>query len=232
MAFPDTINDIEPFLDISQADYQLVQKYQQAKLNGNFSEASEILSQISNGNQKITSASRLNEIVNGIKDTANFYATNVESYVIRKQQEWQDVIDKFTYVGQWSSTIIYEKNNIVSYTVDGDKLLFICVVTSRNGVEPIDTNYWRQFTVRGKIGEKGKDTVFAFDWDSSVDYAINTIVQYNRYLWISTQANKNQTPQDGSVYWGIVLKTSQPIYPVQTTQPTNQDVGELWFEVI
>jgi hypothetical protein len=235
MSFPQNPSTILQFLDLTTEDSELLKQYQTALQNGDSALAQQILIQITNYTQKIIDANRLNQIRTCVIDLYNFYTSNVEDYITTKQTEWIDIINRFSYINTYQSTVSYQKNNIVSYTDNNDLTkLYICISTpSRVNIPPNDTRYWRVFTIQGMRGTTNStNTTFMYTWDSSYSYSANMIVVYNNNWWFSTQSSTNQTPQEGSSYWQSILETAQPIYPIQSTQPASQHVGELWFEVI
>ena len=46
------------------------------------------------------------------------------------------------------------------------------------------------------------------------------------------ELQNNNQPVQSSAYWDLVLKAPQVIYPIQSAQPTDQTIGELWFELL
>lgn len=233
--FPESVDEFEQFLDITTTDYSLIKEYQEALGSGDVTTAQSVLSQIPQATQKIISSMRLNQLRDAILAMEKFYSTtDISGYINSKQTEWQNIINQFDYIGTYNATTQYSKNNIVDFTYNGVKKLYLNIYES---VTPIDTNplnetYWRVFTIQGQKGDNGVGATFAFTWDGSVNYTTNTIVVWDNAWWNCTQANSNQQPQDGSDYWQLVLNVTQAIYPVQGSIPTNMQEGELWFKVV
>lgn len=231
--FPTTIDNIPSFLDVTTADATLLSQFETAIQSGNFTLASSILSQIQNSDQKIITASRLNQLRDAILALEQFYSSDIVTYVNQKQAEWQAIVDRFGYIADFSPSVPYIKNNIVSYSANGNKDLYICKVNTLAGILPTNTIYWLKFTIVGMRGDSGSNGVsFSFDWSSSFLYSANTIVTYNGEWWYSTQSNQNQVPIEGSSVWEKVMSAPQEHYPIQTAQPTNQVTGDLWFKLL
>lgn len=232
--FPNNIDNFSVFLNMSQNDYQLIKQYQEAIQVGNMALAQQIFNQIPQGGQKIITALRFNQLREAILAMEEFYGTDIKPYITTKQTEWQGIVNQFSYKGNFNSTTQYETNNIVQYTYNGLTQLYINIYQGVTpiGIYPINTTYWRVFTIQGQQGESGVGATFAFAWDSSVSYALNTIVVFNNTWWNCTQANQNQQPTEGSDYWQPILYVTQSIYPIQTAQPPSQKTGELWFKVV
>lgn len=233
--FPQQIDNIQSFLDVTSSDFEAINGYQNAIRTGNFALAQDFLTQIANADRKIVSAERLNQIKDALDAVQNFYKTDIEPYINQKQIEWQDIINQFSYVGRYSATEIYLKNNIVVFGINGRDYLFICNVTPPNmGIPPTNTEYWTQFTIQGKQGQSSTEfsTTFLFEWDSSTEYGENVLVIYDNKWWISKLANVNQTPQFGSPFWEVAMTVLQMTFPISNTAPLNQEIGGLWFRVV
>lgn len=230
--FPNQIDDIPSFLDVTQSDAQLLSTFQTAMRNGDFNTANLTLQQISNYNQKIVSAERLNKLRDAILAIENFYNTTVYPYIENKQTEWQNIINQFSYQGDWNNSTQFLTNNIVKYNINGQDYLFLCLLQN-SGQSVTNTTYWRKLTIQGVKGDNNTDTTsFSFEWNPSTTYQPNTIVAYVNAWYVALQTNINSQPSEGSTMWQQVLVFPQPIYPIQSTQPISQQIGELWFEVI
>lgn len=233
--FPQQKDDIQSFLDVTSSDFEAINGYQNAIRTGNFELAQNYLTQIANADRKIISAEKMNKIKDALDAVQQFYKTDIEPYINQKQVEWQNIINQFSYVGRYSSTATYVKNNIVVYNINGIDYMFICNVTPPTiGIPPTNENYWRQFTIQGKKGTSGTSiaTTFLFEWKSSIEYGVNTLVVYNNQWWISKQESINQTPQSGSAYWEIAMTMYQMSFPISTAPPVSQEVGGLWFKMV
>ncbi|MEG1855468.1 MAG: hypothetical protein RR231_08175 [Acinetobacter sp.] len=176
----------------------------------------------------------MNQIRDAVLALEQFYGTDVQPYIALKQQEWTNIVNLFSYIGLFNSTTQYYRNNMVLYVNNGLSQIYI---NTFNGVTPIgtlpiNTAYFRVLTIQGQKGESGAGSAFLFEWLSSTHYNVHDIVVYNNSWWIAKQPNQNQQPQEGSLYWELVLTTTQAIYPVQSNIPPAQTTGELWFRVV
>jgi hypothetical protein len=52
------------------------------------------------------------------------------------------------------------------------------------------------------------------DWSSSTNYAVNEAVRYLGFIWICSQANRNQIPADGSIYWFKGVESAEKTFTV------------------
>lgn len=74
---------------------------------------------------------------------------------------------------------------------------------------------------------------FAWVWDSNTEYNLNDVVVYGNKWWVATQVNRGQQPQAGTAYWQEILTALPAIQiPVTATQPTDQTIGDQWYQVI
>lgn len=230
--FPEKIDEIPRFLDITQSDAILVGKVQDAIKSGDLALANSFLLQIQDYDKKVVNAVRLNKIRDAILALEQFYKTDFTNYINQKQTEWQSELNKFDYKEDWSSGNLYNKNNIVRYNNNGAFHLYICIKnTPTTNISPLNNNYWIDLTKQGTRGQSGTNGAnFLFEWKPDFPYQPNTIVSYEGGWWISTRQSQNQMPAEGSAYWNLVLYAPQPVFPLQSNRPTGQGNGELWFE--
>ena len=230
--FPNQVQTFTTFLDITVSDAKLIQQYQSAMQDGDLATAQEIYAQIPNASQKIINAQKLNTIINTCEALENFYKTDVQPYVEDKQEEWQGIIDLFSYKGGYNTSTTYYKNNFVTYTSDGVEYVYIAVSNPPVGTAPTNTTYWRVLSVRGEKGASGSGMAFIGEWSSSVNYSVNNIVTHSNYVWASTQSSTNQEPSDTSSYWVKIGEVRPAEIPVQTDEPTALETGDLWFKIV
>lgn len=228
-AFPGDIDSFTTWLDIIASDGALVLQYQQAMQAGNTVLANQILAQIPSASQKIIKATDLNKLTQAILAVERFYKTDVEPYIQEQQTNWLDTIQRFSYKGEWASGTTYEVNNFVSYTVSGATLIYLATSNPPVGTPPTNTNYWRLLSIQGQQGPSGEGVSYRQEWNSSAQYYTNDTVTYGGALWIATQNSQGQTPQSGSQYWQLVMSLGLTTYPIQDSEPTEQEVGGLWF---
>ena len=71
--FPGQIDTFPTMLDITADDAAWVKRYQDAMEAGNYDVAQRVLSQISNGQQKIISAGLMNDVLDGLTATEQYF---------------------------------------------------------------------------------------------------------------------------------------------------------------
>ena len=233
--FPDELDSWEEFLDVVESDADLLKQYQQYILNGDMANAQNVYKQIPDANRKFIGALVMNQFADAIMSLETFYGNSgFESYIDVKQNEWQTIIDRFSYRGVYNNSVQYIKNNIVLYNIEGQNYLFINTYdkTTPPNTPPTNTNYWRILTIRGKKGDAGSSTTFYFEWESSMEYKTNNVVAFGSSLYVALEDNVNVRPSTNSDYWQLIFQSSVRRYPLQREQPSGASVGDLWFRII
>nr|DAI44982.1 MAG TPA: hypothetical protein [Caudoviricetes sp.] len=232
--YPGELDNITLKSNITNAtDAQLVAQIQASILAGDFANASAILNANPQLNGKIFNANDYNQIRDAILALERFYNSDIKNYITEKQATWVAEVDKFNYKGVYSPTTQYYKNNMVDYTTTEGTFLYLCIQQPDTGIAPTNTNYWRILTLRGERGLSGEGLSFAWVWDSTMEYNVNDVVVYGNKWWVSTQVNRGQQPANGSAYWTEILTALPAIQiPVTEIQPTDQIIGDQWYQVI
>lgn len=232
--YPGELDNIILKSNITNAtDAQLVAQIQASILAGDFANASAILNANPQLNGKIFNANDYNQIRDAILALERFYNSDIKNYITEKQATWVAEVDKFNYKGVYSPTTQYYKNNMVDYTTTEGTFLYLCIQQPDTGIAPTNTNYWRILTLRGERGLSGEGLSFAWVWDSTMEYNVNDVVVYGNKWWVSTQVNRGQQPANGSAYWTEILTALPAIQiPVTEIQPTDQIIGDQWYQVI
>lgn len=227
--FPDNIDTFTQWLNIVATDGPLISQYLTAMNAGNQALATQILSQIPSGTQKLITATDLNKLSQAILAVERFYKTDIEPYVSNLQTEWGNTINQFSYQGVWSNATSYLQNNIVSYNISGVTLLFLATSNPPIGTQPNNTTYWRVLTIQGQQGPSGTGLAYRQTWNSGTQYQVNQAVTFDGSIWMSLQPSQNVQPGTNASYWREIISLEATSYPIQDTEPTNQDPGSLWF---
>ena len=229
--FPEQVQTFVTMLNMAIADGPAIKGYQQAMQNGNNALAQQYYAQITNADQKFIDATKMNKLMDTCVALQKFYLTDIQPYVENLQTEWTNRIEQFNYLGDYSASILYEVNNFVTYTASGVRNVYICVKVPPIGTAPTNTTYWRKLTIQGLQGPSGENLSFRYGWKSDEVYYPQDVVTYNNVVWGCLVQNSNQTPQSGSTYWKTIYSPEQVVYPFSAEQPTNMQVGYLWFKI-
>ena len=229
--FPEQVQTFVTMLNMAIADGPAIKGYQQAMQNGNNALAQQYYAQITNADQKFIDATKMNKLMDTCVALQKFYLTDIQPYVENLQTEWTNRIEQFNYLGDYSASTLYAVNNFVTYTASGVRNVYICVKVPPIGTAPTNTTYWRKLTIQGLQGPSGDNLSFRYGWKSDEIYYPQDVVTYNNVVWGCLVQNSNQTPQSGSIYWNTIYSPEQVVYPFSVEQPTNMQVGYLWFKI-
>lgn len=279
--FPDSIQTLPQFTDLTSEDESNYLSYLQAIIAGNLANANYYLSLINpNSLVSATSLNTLSDTIGAIQDLYGS-TTTFTDIVDEKQAEWQNIIAKFAYVGEWKEPVEYESDNTYAqydlviydnaiweckandtinripqegtywtqYYVKNSMVGYTDSVTNRNtlyialqDIDTTDTPYesyisdnpkWFRLTLIGIVGDNGDGFSFEGEWKNTLSYSIGDLVTYDEICYSSlTNNNLNHTPNVNPTYWKREFAISMKQIPVQAEMPEDQDIGDLWFEVI
>lgn len=228
--FPsDGVDTFPTYLNVTATDGPLIQQYMEAINAGNQVLANQILAQIPAAEQKVIKATDLNKVMQATLAVERFYKDDIYDYIAQEQQNWENIINQFTYKGIYSSGNTYQKYNMVGYTTNGSTLVYIAIQDVPTGNAPLNETFWRIMTIQGQEGEPGVGLSYRLEWNPATQYEPNQAVTYDGVLWMALQTNINVQPGTDDNIWEKVLDFTVATYPIQPTQPTNLPVGGLWF---
>lgn len=279
--FPDSIQTLPQFTDLTSEDESNYLSYLQAIIAGNLTNANYYLSLINpNSLVSATSLNTLSDTIGAIQDLYGS-TTTFADIVDEKQAEWQSIIAEFAYVGEWEKPVEYESDNTYAqydlviydnaiweckandtinripqegtywtqYYIKNSMVGYTDSVTNRNAlyialqdIDTTDTPYesyisdnpkWFRLTLIGIVGDNGDGFSFEGKWENTLSYSIGDLVTYDEICYSSlTNNNLNHTPNVNPTYWKREFAISMKQIPVQVEMPEDQDIGDLWFEVI
>ena len=230
--FPNDLDTFVNLMNIVSTDGPLVRLVQQQLMDGNFSGAQETLSQIQFASKKILTAEYFNKMRDCILALERFYKTDIGPYLDDKQNIWENFIKQFGFYNVYSPSTQYVKNNYVLFNDNGIDKIFIATQNPPVGILPTNKDYWRELTIEGMRGPTGEGGTFLYDWVNNYRYSPNDIVVYQNKWWVATIENQNSPPYDGSPEWKVLVEMISSVYPLTSVEPTYQNTGQLWFEII
>ena len=111
----------------------------------------------------------MNKLQDAIVEIETFFDGNVRQYILEKQKEWDTYVNDFNWVGEWSSTSKYHKQNIITY--DGNLYLVIKdVVADSKNTPNKDTDHYRQVAYKGDKGNIGLNATYKGEWNGTTAY--------------------------------------------------------------
>ena len=85
--FPNQVDTFPTMLDITTDDAELVKQYQDAMEVGSYDVAQQVLSQIPNNQQKIISAGLMNDVLDGLTATEQYFSDRYSpAYIVSEAQ--------------------------------------------------------------------------------------------------------------------------------------------------
>lgn len=227
--FPGSVDQFKTFLDVTASDGPYIQQYIQALQQNDLQTAQTVLAKIPAASQKLVQAMDLNQLIQAMMAVERFYSTDIYPYIKTQQQNWQAIVNQFSYISAWAPNTTYDINNMVSYSSGGSNLIYIAIDDVPVNVQPTNTQYWRQMTIQGESGGTGPGLSYLQDWNSSTQYVQNNAVTYDGAIWMALQANTGTQPGTSSSTWQQIISFTNGMYPVQVTQPSGLGNGQLWF---
>lgn len=233
--FPDSIQAIAQFVDITASDANNIAQFKEQYLAGDYDTAMTFLQAIPNYQNKTLTASKLNQIADTVQALEQFYGSDITSIITQKQAEWQAIIDQFTYRGNWASATAYKKNNIVGYYNTNRGRTYLYIATRENtNVAPVGavTPAWVQLTIEGIRGSASPTGTFQFNWENDMAYVANDVVSHNNSWWVALSGNTNQEPSSTSSYWSLILSLEPKQYQISATTPADIADGGWYGKIV
>lgn len=96
--FPGQVDTFPTMLDITADDAELVKQYQEAMEAGSYDVAQQVLSQITNGQQKIISAGLMNDVLDGLTATEQYFGDRYSpAYVVSETEPTYKQVTDFWF---------------------------------------------------------------------------------------------------------------------------------------
>lgn len=107
-------------------------------------------------------------------------------------------------------------------------------------IQDIQTFYFGLNGVLEYINNNISRYVNILPYSNSINYAVGNLVGSNSTYYICVQENGPATTliepnvtEGWENYWSLFLQPQNPKqYPIQSNQPTGQNIGDLWFQQI
>lgn len=220
--FPDNLDDNITYQDASAETAALVQQYYDLKNQGKDSDANALVEANPILNTIIINSSVMQRFNDRTIALERFYMSDVQSYIMNAAH----------YKGTWSASAKYTKYDFVTYYVDNKIFSFECIqLDTPVGTLPTNSSYFIKITLQGEQGVSGTGLSPRGVWSNTVQYYKDDCVAYDNKLWSALQDNIGQTPVEDSTYWVFLMQLKQQV-AVSSTQPINQVVGDLWYQII
>lgn len=233
--FPDAIQNFTTMQDVTASDGALIKQYQEAMENGDLETAQKIYQQIPDANAKIINSIKINTIQDTAMALERFFKNDLTNYVSQKQEEWLNIVNQFTLIGNYNNQSSYLKHNLVYYPDESSNVVYMAITDVPSGISPLNPSYWRQLTIQGEKGDKGDGISYVGEWQSTVSYEENVLVTYKNRLYLSLQSpNIGNIPSNSLIYWQLIGDLTPAVYPIVpiNTPPSDLGEGDIWFGIV
>lgn len=145
--FPDAVQVLSRYLDITQSDLSKYNSYIEYITQGNLNAAQNVLATMDDYANKTITAEKLNKITDTVMAVQTLYTgSEWQSKVQDKQNEWLAIINQFNYLGNWN--VLGNWSNATNYST-GDIVLYNGkiwqAISDGVGQTPNDNSiYWMQ----------------------------------------------------------------------------------------
>jgi len=209
--FPNAIDSFITFTNLQATDLINYKRYVELKEKQDRTpaETDEMNSLLNSLRNKIPLAEDFNKLAEAISSVQAFFKSDVDGYITQKQNEFDATISKFTFKGEYNSTVTYQKWNTITYNGES----FISKQDNNLNHTPVgDINdaWWFKIAARGAQGPQGiPGTGLRYKgiWNVSTQYFVDDAVQYGGQLFACLQDNIGQEPDplQQTAYWSLVV---------------------------
>ena len=220
--FPDSVDNFDKFLDPTIATLTAINQYYVLFDSGDLAGATAILNANPTLKQMIINADNLNKLRDGIVSLQRYYMDDIQQYLV----------ELINYRGVYSGSATYTKYDVVNYTIGTATESYMGISTTIPiSTLPTDTSYFIKITLRGDQGASGTGLSYRGGWLSSTQYYLNDCIAYNNMLWSAKRNNLNVVPLLVSDDWLMIMEISRQTV-MSSTQPIDQTIGDLWYEIV
>ena len=194
--FPDEHSDLFDYVsDISSEQLALMNQYKLYLTYNDLFSANKLLEDNPSLKSAMINAEKINKLIDAIKATQRLYKDDIQSYLVNLVK----------YKGTYSNTSSYAKYNVVTQTIDGKILAYMCIMDAPAGIQPTNTSYWVAITQQGERGAAGLGLNYGGKYLSSTEYPLHSMVAHNNALWASLEPVIDVEPSDKSDVWEKIM---------------------------
>ena len=216
------------YQDIQVNDIALQSQFAAYWMQGNYTEALNLLENNGQLDSKAFVAEVMLKIGQSLAIIESYYARDFENALNLDLTLFNASINEFRNRKQWDSAIAYKIGNAVEYNNNA----YVCIQDNTNQL-PTNVNYWvKLIGLQGDRGIPGIDVNYRGQWLSSQTYNKNDVVVYGDYLWVSLQDNVTNMPSVTSDKWSIFLPFPTVKIFVSQEQPINAYSGMIWMKIL
>ena len=222
-AFPAQVDQFVELFDLPPSQVANARRYQELKIKPSLSalEQTELNNLTAQLGSYIITPETWNKFADSLVNTQAFFKSEVDGYVSDKQALWDSYVRSFVHRGNYSATVQYSFQNMVTYNGD----LYLCIQTAPKGTVPSNTTYWTKVSAKGDKGDVGLNAYYKGDYSATTAYVVGDAVTYQGNTYYNKLASTGKAPSD-SAHW--VLFDS---VVVSSTAPVGAQKGQIWIQV-
>lgn len=152
-----------------------------------------------------------------------FFSEQTIGYLTTKQEEWNAILEKFSYKGQYNSTITYQKWNVVTYNNES----YLSKTDNNLNYLPTNNIYWSKIAEKGDQGVPGIGLSFVGGYDNAISYTVGNAVNYLNDIYYCVLATTGNLPTN-ETYWNKFMSGLK--VTIQDTEPNNPFLNQIWIE--
>ena len=194
-SYPESSDTFDYLSDLSADQMTLANQYKLYLTYNDLAAAKKLLADNPSLNLTMINAEKINKLIDAVKATQRLYKDDIQSYLVNLVK----------YKGVYSSTAIYNKYDVVTQTVDGKTMAYMCIIDTTAGIQPTNTSYWVAITQQGERGAAGFGLNYAGNYVKTAEYQQHSMVAYNNALWASLDTVTGVEPLDDSDVWEKIM---------------------------
>jgi hypothetical protein len=222
--FPEQIDTFVELYDLPPSKVAQARRLQELKQKPtlNASEQAELNNLVTELGNYIITPETWNKFADAVVNMETFIKDEIDGYIDDKQAEWATYVNEFRHLGNYSPTISYKFQNMVTYNGD----LYLCKKNTTAGTAPTNTTYWEKISTKGDKGDVGLNTYYKGEYDNTRSYAVGDAVTYNGNLYYAKVATTAGEAPTNATKWHLFDKTY-----VSNTAPATPQQGLLFIEL-
>lgn len=221
---------IELMDDMHLSSQATFMDYYTAMQNNNISNAANILKNNPSVANQIMNADNINILLNETYRRELTPKIDIDYFLEGLLSVYQKMIDYTRVMGEWDANTQYNVHNLVYYN---EKAYYVYPNTTPPiGTPPTDTQYWKEYDIKGFQGYGGINLNFKFNWDNTQSYKVGDVVIFQNKMWYAVADNTNYEPNLNHYPWVVISMPKLPDKtPIQRAIPNGYDIGDFWFQI-
>lgn len=221
---------IELMDDMHLSSQATFMDYYTAMQNNDISNAANILKNNPSVANQIMNADNINILLNETYRRELTPKIDIDYFLEGLLSVYQKMIDYTRVMGEWDANTQYNVHNLVYYN---EKAYYVYPNTTPPiGTPPTDTQYWKEYDIKGFQGYGGINLNFKFNWDNTQSYKVGDVVIFQNKMWYAVADNTNYEPNLNHYPWVVISMPKLPAKtPIQRAIPNGYDIGDFWFQI-